>query len=944
MDHFSSLRRSAACCLVLLFAVLTPAGLLSQAAQSPAASRAAADVPDIPFEKYTLPNGLEVILSEDHRLPLAAVNVWYHVGPAYEEPGRTGFAHLFEHMMFQGSKHVPGDSHFKLNEGAGASDINGTTSFDRTNYFETVPSNQLELALWLESDRMGYLLDVLDQEKLSNQQDVVRNELRQSYENRPYGIVDQALFHTIFPKGHPYYASIIGSHADIQAAQLSDVQSFFRKYYEPSNATIAIVGDIDKAATKRLIEKYFGPLKSGAPVQKPTVETPPITSERRIVVTDRVELPRLYMAWLSPSIYTQGDANFDVIASALGGGRSSRLYKSLVYEKQIAQDVVAYQQSMMLTSVFAIEATVRPGHTIEELEAALDQELARFRDTGADQAEIDRARNTAQTQTIRSLERLGGLADRLNDYNHFVGDPGFLRKDLGRYDQVTPASTRSFARQLTKDTRVVAHAMPGPKQLEPEVPKPAPSAATAAADGVETINADAAWRRSPPAPAPAHALAVPVPKSFQLPNGLTVLLNERSGLPIAAATLTVNTGSSGNPADKPGLANFTAAMLDEGTSSRTALQIADEAAQLGANLTTSSGADATQISTATLSRTFPQMLALIADVVRNPSFPLEEIERQRASRLAQIVQQRDNPNAIASAVTAAALYGPTHPLGYVEIGTEASNTAMTADDMRAFWSKNFVPNNAALVVSGRISEAELRPLVEKLFGDWERGTPTRNPTAAPSTTDARVVLVDTPGAPQSQVRAVSMAAPRATPDFEAMQVLNELFGGLFSSRINLNLREEHGYTYGARSQFVYRRTPGFLVIQSGVRTDVTAPALSEIAREISRMREGATAEELTLAKDSIVRSLPAEFETSSRATATTSNLFVYDLPLNYYAHAQARYSAVTSAQVAAAAQKYIVLDKTVFIVIGDRAKIAPAIEKLNLGPMVQWTRDATPVQ
>jgi zinc protease len=899
------------------------------------------DVPDISFEKYVLPNGLEVILSEDHRLPLVAVNVWYHVGPANEEPGRTGFAHLFEHMMFNGTKHVQGDSFWKFVEGAGGSDINGTTSLDRTNYFQTLPANQLELGLWLESDRMGYLLDGLDQEKLSNQQDVVRNERRQSIENRPYGIVDEMVFHQLFPKGHPYYANIIGSHADIQAAQLGDVQSFFKKYYAPANASVAIVGDIDKAATRKLVDKYFGSLKAGPKVEKPAVETPPITSERRVVVSDRVELPRVTMAWLSPPIYTAGDANADVAASALGGGKSSRLYKSLVYDKQIAQDVVAYQYSLMLSSVFMIEATARPGHTIEEIETALDGELARFRETGAEPFEIDRARNASETQIVRGLERLGGfggVADRLNEYNHYVGDPGFLRKDLERYREVTPASVKAFAAQLTANSRVVVQAVPGQKQLEPEPPK---STAAAAGSGGEAVNADEAWRAQPPAPGPARPLAVPVPTSFTLANGLTVLVNERPGVPIVSASLVLKTGSGANPAGKPGLANFTAAMIDEGTTTRSSLQIANEAAQLGGSLTTSSSVDSMQASITSLSRTFPQMLTLMADVVRHPNFPSEEVERQRSSRLAQLIQQHDNPNAIANAVTAAALYGAAHPYGFTELGTEASNKAMTVDDMREFWSKNFVANNAALVVSGRITAAELRPIVEQAFGDWQRGAPATTPGATPQSTAAKIVMVDKPGSPQSQLRAVSIAAPRATPDYEAMRLANDTFGGLFSSRINLNLREAHGYTYGANSQFVFRRTPGFFVASTGVRTDVTAPALGELSKELTRMRDGATAEEITLARDSIVRSLPSEFETSGRVTNTTANLFLYDLPIDYYAKAQARFTAVTAAQIAAAARKYFVPEKTLFVIVGDRAKIGADIEKLNLGPIELWTSDAT---
>jgi zinc protease len=921
----------------ILAAALVAAAPACNRAPQPAGSSQTSDTPNLAFEKYTLPNGLEVILSEDHRLPLVAVNLWYHVGPVNEEPGRTGFAHLFEHMMFQGSKHVPGDTHFRALEGAGASNLNGTTDFDRTNYFETVPANQLELALWLESDRMGYLLDQVDQANLSNQQDVVRNERRQSVENQPYGIVEETLFHQLFPKEHPYYASVIGSHADIQAAKLEDVKNFFKLYYAPNNASLAIVGDIDKAAARQLVEKYFGALKQGTPVPKPSVQTPSVTSERRAVVQDRVELPRVYMAWLTSPIFKPGDADADIAANALGGGRSSRLYKALVYDKQIAQDVSVSQYSLMLGSVFQIEATARPGHTAEEIEKAIDEELARFREAGPDQTEVERARNIFETRIIRGLENLGGfggIADRLNTYNHYLGDPGYLAQDLQRYRDVTPASVRTFVQQqLAPAARVVVHGVPGKQDLG--APIPAPKVAQAApGTGAESVNADEAWRSEPPKAAAARELQLPQPTSFQLANGLTVLVSERPGLPIVSASLVMKTGSGANPADKPGLANFTAAMLDEGTATRPALQIADEVAHLGATLSTSSTMDASQVTAGSLRRNFPALLDLMADVVRRPSFPAEEVERQRKSRLASLLQQRDNPGQVASVAMSAALYGGSHPYGYPELGTEASTSAMTRDDMQKHWAQNFVPNNAAIIVSGQVTVADLRPLVEKAFGDWPRGTPAQPALGSPSTTAARVVVVDKPGAPQTQVRVASIGVGRATPDYEAIIVMNEALGGLFSSRINLNLREQHGYTYGASSQFVFRRAAGPFLIASGVRTDVTAPAVTEIFKEVNRMRETAlTLDELNLAKDSIVRSLPAQFETSGGVTGSTANIYIYDLGLDYYAKFPARLSSVTAEQVKAVAEKYVVPGKLIVIAVGDRARIGGELQKLNLGAM-----------
>jgi zinc protease len=925
--------------------LLAIAGLTTSSAQNHGAA-ASADIPRIQFEKYTLPNGLEVILSPKRGLPMVAVNLWYHVGPANEEKGRTGFAHLFEHMMFQSSKHVPPDAHIRLLEAAGASDLNGTTDYDRTNYFETVPANQVELALWLESDRMGYLLEQIDQAALSNQQDVVRNERRQSVENEPYGLAEETLVQTLFPAGHPYYGNVIGSHEDIQAAKLDDVQRFFRQYYAPNNASLAIVGDFEPAQVKALVQKYFGSLKRGPAVPAIDAETPKITSERRTVVTARVELPRVYMAWLTAPILKPGDADADLAATILGGGRSSRLYKKLVYEKQIAQNVTAQQYSLTLGSIFQIQATARPGHTVEELEQAIEEELATFRSKPADAREIERARNTIETNIIGGLERLGGfggIADRLNSYNHYLGNPDYLQQDVQRYRGVTSSTLQTFARdQLAPSARVVMHVVPGQPAEAPHVA--APPASQAAAGQGESINADEPWRNQMPTPAAARPLQLTTPVSETLPNGLTLILNERRGLPIVAANLVLRTGSDANPLDKPGLANFAAAMLDEGTSTRSAPQIADEVAQLGASLGITSSMDATTLSVRSLAKNFASTLDLLADVTLRPAFPAEEIERQRASRLAALVQQRDNPNQVAAQVTASALYGPRHPYGYSEIGTEAAMKSISRADMEGFWKQNFVPNNAALVVAGDISMSELKALAEKAFGGWQRGTPAQPALGAPATTPARVVIVDKPGSPQTQLRVASIGAPRSSPDFRPMQVMNLALGGLFSSRINMNLREQHGYTYGANSQFSFRRAAGPFQIASGVRTDVTAAAVDEIFKEIRGMVEKpVSTDELQKAKDSLANSLPGAFESSANAVNNFSNVFIYNLGLDYYTRYAEQVNAVTTDQALAVSRTYLVPANMVVIAVGDRAKIEPELRKLNLGAVEIRDAEGRPI-
>jgi zinc protease len=913
---------------------------------APAPGAAVTDTPQIAFEKYTLPNGLDVILSEDHRLPLVSVDVWYHVGPANEAAGRTGFAHLFEHMMFEGSKHIPSRAHFKYVESAGGSNINGTTDFDRTNYFESLPANELELGLWLESDRMGYLLDTLDQNKLANQQDVVRNERRQSVEGQPYGIVDEAVYHTLFPKNHPYYADVIGSHADVQAAKLEDVKNFFKQYYAPNNASLAIVGDIDKARTKELVQKFFGPFKRGPEVPKVSVQTPAITAERKLVVKDHVELPRVYMAWITPPRFTPGDADADIAAGVLGGGKSSRLYKSLVYDKQIAQDVGASQQSLALGSVFEIMVTARPGHKADEIQAAIDAELDKFRQAGPDQKEVDRAKNTYETRVISGLEVMGGfggVADTLNLCNHYVGNPACTAEDLARHRSVTTDRVKAFANDLLKTSaRAVVYGVSGEPDLAPAVPTPPPSKAVAGT-GAEAVNVDEAWRKDQPKASEARPVQYPTAVSFQLSNGLTVIYNQRSGLPVVAADLVIKTGGDANPINRPGLASFTAAMLDQGTATRTAPQIADDTAQIGASLSASSSKDASFVSVQSLLKNFPAALDLLADVALHPNFPQAEIERQRASRLGELVQLKDDPGTIAAVAGEAALYGPMHPYGFIEIGTEASAKAMTRDEMAAFWTKNFVPNNAALVVSGPVSQADVKALAEKAFGVWQKGAPAGpTPGTMLMPTSARVVIVDKPGSPQTQVAVVQVGVPRSAPDYASINVMNLVLGGLFSSRINLNLREDHGYTYGAFSEFNFRKGPGPFWVQSAVRTDVTAPAVAEVFTELKKMREApVTAGELTMGRDALVRSLPADFETSGSTVSTFGGLYIYDLGLDYYAKFPAQVSAVTADMVQAAARDHLDPDKMIVIAVGDRAKIEAGLKKLNLGAIEYRTADGT---
>ena len=908
-------------------------------------------VPKLAYEKYKLPNGLEVILLEDHRLPLVAVDLWYHVGPVKERAGRTGFAHLFEHMMFEGSKHVGEKAHFKYLEAAGASDINGTTDFDRTNYFETLPSNQLELALWLESDRMGFLLDTLDRTKLANQRDVVRNERRQSVEGQPYGLAEEAMYHQLYPKDHPYYADVIGSHADVEAARLADVRDFFKQYYTPNNSTLVITGDISKTNAKALVEKYFGTFASGPKVEAVNHKTPAITSERRVTITDTVQLPKVLIGWLTPAAFAEGDADLDLASQILGGGKSSRFYRKLVYEQQIAQDATCFHQSLALGSPFVCEITAKPNVKPEEIEKAATAEIEALAANGPTAAELERARNTLEANKVRNLERLGGfggIADTLNYYNQYLGDPGYLPKDIARYDAVTTASVQKFAKStLGQEQRVVIDCVPGKKVVDdvPRSPETTDADVKVEPEHSAQFETAEAWRSTAPKPGPQPKLNLPVPTEFALDNGLKVYLVQDHSLPILAVRFQALGGGEANAVDKPGIADFTSAMLTEGTANRSAPQIADDTDRIGATLQQAATYDTSSIAVSVLSTNASPALDLVSDLVLHPAFAEKELERIRKERQTALLQMRDEPFQLAIQVGNRALFGNVSPYGYIALGTAASLQGTTRDDLANFWKLHYTPGNSALIFAGDISEAQARELAKKYFGGWSgSGKPSESPAAITAPT-RKVVLVDQPGAPQSVILAFGVGLPRSSPDYAPVTVMNTMLGGLFSARINMNLREKNGFTYGAFSQYNFRRGAGPFFAGAQVRSDVTAPAVRELFKELDRIRtEPLSSEELKMAKDSVIRSLPGDFEATSRIADGIGRIWTYHLPADYYRTLPAMIEGVTAADTSRVANAYVHPENILLITVGDRSKVEAGLQDLKLGPIEIWSTDASPVK
>lgn len=918
-------------CLVLL-SILAINGVAAHA-------QAAHNLPELKYQKFVLPNGLTVLTHEDHRLPLVAIDLWYHVGPLNEKPGRTGFAHLFEHMMFEGSEHVGAKAHIRDVEAAGATDVNGTTDFDRTNYFETMPSNQLELALWLESDRMGFLMEGLDREKLINQKDVVRNERRQG-EGRPYDVADEEVYHQLFPKGHPYYGDVIGSHADIESTRLTDVRDFHQQFYIPNNASIAIAGDFDPVKLKALLEKYFGPIPRGPAVEPVAVVTPTITSQRRATITDTVRLQRMTVAWLTPPAYTPDAYSTHSALYALGIAKASRLDQTLVYKLQSAQSVNCRLQELKLTGVAECSITAKPGVKLEDLEATFWDELAKLQKDGPTDEEVEADKSTELTRKISGLQRLGGfggVADTLDAYNQYTGDPGFLSKDVKMTEDVTAASTKAAAlKYLTKDSAVVVYCVPGKKVLD-DVPR---SPADTDAD-VKLVNpytpefeASQDWRKAQPQPGPAPELHLPVPTEFKLPNGLKVLLVEEHALPVVTAEVVSRAGSVNNPQDKSGLATLTAEIMGDGTASRSLTQLAEDQESIGTQIGTSAGMDNSTVSMNLLTYHLDKGMELLSDVVQHPAFRPEDFDRRRKQRLLRIAQETDNVQSMALRVGPKLLFGD-QPYGAAPSGTTDSVNSFTAADISSFYSGHYVPSDSALILSGDLTRAEAEKLAKQYFGNWSgTAAPAVSVPSAPAPPSTHVVIVDKPGAPQTMLVAFGFGVPAGSPDADTLEVLNYTLGGSFGSRINMNLREEHGYTYGAQSVFRDYHDSGAFFAATQVRTDVTGPAAREMMKEIRNFPlNPSSPEELTAAKESSIRSLPGDFETTSAIAGAISSIFVYDYPLDHFAALPEEFEAITQADIARVAKQYLHPDQLIILAAGDRSKIETPLTDAGVGPV-----------
>ena len=899
--------------------------LVSAALAAQAPAPVASDLPNVEFEKFTLPNGLQVILHVDRKLPIVHVNEWFHVGSKNEPLGRTGFAHLFEHLMFQGSKNAQGE-YFDYAEKAGANiaegGVNGTTSQDRTNYFVTAPSANLEHLLWLEADRLATLLDTTTQEKLDEQRKVVKNERRQSYENQPYGRWLPLMYAAAYPNGHPYSWPVIGSQEDLSAATLDDVKEFFQQYYSPSNLSLVVAGDFDPAEAKRLVQKYFGDIAPGPALDRPARWVQSLTTEKIVEVSDRISLERVYMGWPTPEYFSADDAAIDIAARILADGLSSRLNKTLVYDKQLATAVTSFNITGEIASVFVVQATARPGASLAEIEGTVTAEITRLAKEGPTVAELDRARTKQESEFISGLERIGGFegkSDVLNRYNTFLGTPDRMAADLQRYRALTPAAVQqAVARWIDTQNRVLI-------RFHPEKSERPTGTTTLDRSVVPPLGAD-------------RPFTAPTVQTAKLPNGMDVLVVERHDLPKATVTLVTRAGSIADPAGKPGVANLTMTTIDLGTKTRKALEIEDALGALGTTLGGGAGRETAAINFEVLSRNLPAALDIVADIAQNPTFPEEEVSRERKRLIDALTQAERSGNALAARIQPILAFGAEHPYGRPVQGLKSSAEKITRQDLVAFHQARWKPGSTALVIAGDVTLARATELATKAFGGWTGGASAAINVQAPApSSPGRIYLVDRPDSAQTVVVNFLPAPPRNSPDYDALSLVDAVWGGGgFGTRLNLNLREKHGYSYGVFSNFNPMRTAGNWSAGGGVQTDKTSESVTEFDKELKALA-GATPisdDELSVAKARRVRGYAQQFESLGRITNEISNLWALNLPMTELQREYDATGTVTLDQVLAAAKKYVLPASSSILLVGDRAKIEPALKGLNLGEIV----------
>lgn len=870
------------------------------------------------YEKFTLDNGLTVIVHEDRKAPVVAVAVWYKVGSKDEPDGKSGFAHLFEHLMFNGTENYD-DEWFKPLQEVGATGLNGTTNFDRTNYFQTVPTPALDRILWMESDRMGHLLNAVTQEKLDEQRGVVQNEKRQR-EDQPYGQVFNHIIDAMFPKGHPYDHSVIGSMEDLNSASLDDVKEWFKRYYGAANAILVLSGDINAEEAKPMVNKYFGHIESGPTLAKWKANVPKRTTNTRKVIQDRVPQERIYRLWVTPEDTDPVSSDLFIAASVLGDGKNSRLYKELVYDQQIATNVAVFNQEFKLASAFGVFVDIKPGVSREKVEREMEKVISKLLEKGPTKKEVALVSTKYKARILRGLEEVGGFggkADTLAAGEMIAGDPNFFLTEIKEMEQARPKDVRNSARTWLSNGWHQITVEPFPKY---SVSQPAVDRST----GLPDVTGEA-------------ELTFPNIEQGKLKNGMKVVVANRDTIPMVNVAVQFDAGYAADHGNKLGLASFTTRMLDEGAGKYDALELAAELEKLGTTLQAGSDLDTTTITMSMLKENISDSLEVLEDILVRPTFANDEIERQRTLILNQIAQQLNQPVSIALTLLPPMIYGADHAYGipFTGLGTRSSVASISREDLVEFKNQWMRPDNGTIFVVGDTTLEQIKPQLEKTIGKWrasgEVGTKTIATASLPD--KGRVVIIDRPGSQQSLLLAAHLAPPSGVDNNIAIDAMNRTLGGAFTARVNMNLREDKGWSYGARTILQDARGQRPFLVYAPVQTDKTGASIKELMKELNAYKgnKPPTQEELMRVIMDRIRSLPGRFETSGAVLRSLMQSERFGRPYEYPTDLPTKYTNLATADLLQAAAQTVHPEKLTWLIIGDAARIKTEVEEAGVG-------------
>jgi zinc protease len=910
---------------------------------------------NIEYQQYQLDNGLSVVLHEDKSDPVAAVAILFHVGSNREEVGRTGFAHLFEHMMFQSSQHVAQDQFFQKIQAAGGM-LNGGTSSDQTIYFEIVPKNSLEMALWLEADRLGYLLPTVTNEAFLNQQGVVQNEKRQGVDNRPYGHTGYVIDKLLFPEGHPYNWQVIGSFEDLAGATVEGVRDFFRKWYRPNNATLVVAGDYDEAQVRGWVEKYFGEIPAGDPVADPEPQHVQLAETvRAFHEDDFARSPELNMVFPTVENYSPDNYALQLFGQLFSSGKKAPLYKVIVEEKKLAPSASGFQRGREITGSFGIRIRAFPGTSLTEVEAAVMEAFQRFETDGFTESDLDRIKAQTETNFYNGITSVLGKSFQLASYNEFAGSPGFIAQDIENSLAVTTEDIRRVFNTYIKDRPYVLTSFVPMGELDlvaenserfiiPEDPEGLTSAA-AGMDVPAVEPLPSSFDRSvEPSKGPAPSITLPTVWTHTYANGLRLYGIEQHEVPLVQFSMTLQGGALKDGIDKVGVANLVTDVMMEGTANKTPLELEEAIDELGARIFLSTGRQSIGLTANGLSSKAGDVFGLVQEILLEPRWDETEFARIKDETIENINRQSVNPGAVASNVFGKLVYGGHSLLGANPMGTAESVESISIDDLRAYYEASFSPSVAHISIAGNITQAEAIALFQPLEESW----PAKEVAAATwpepgPQAQTGLYFVDIPGARQSQIYVGHLGLPRTHPDFHAASVMNFQLGGNFNGVLNMILREEKGFTYGAGSRFSGGLYPGTFSGSSSVMSAATRESVEIFRDEIARYREGISEDDLAYTKDAMILSNARRFETVGALVGMLNTIATYDEPFDYVLQEEQVTREMTLERHQELAQQLLDPGRTIYLVVGDAATQMNQLRGLGLGDPIQLDVNGNPV-